>query len=128
LVLRLPKELKVTEKQFDKLCELNQVVQIERTAEGDLVLMGTSPEGSRKNSRLTRYFDAWAEENGTWIAFDSNATFTLPNELGWLIDPYEKTVYIYRPGQPPERLDDPETVSGDPVLPGFVLEMARIWG
>ena len=41
--------------------------------------------------------------------------------LGWLIDPYRRRVYIYRPGLPVEALDDPETVSGDPVLAGFVF-------
>lgn len=47
--------------------------------------------------------------------------------LGWLIDPYQRRVYIYRPGAPVEQLDNPQTVSGDPVLPGFVLEVARLW-
>ena len=48
--------------------------------------------------------------------------------LGWLIDPQDKRVHIYRPGQPVETLEGPDTVSGAPVLPGFVLEMQRIWG
>ncbi|MBM4255962.1 MAG: Uma2 family endonuclease [Deltaproteobacteria bacterium] len=34
--------------------------------------------------------------------------------LGWLIDPLEQRVYIYRPGQPVETLDNPTSVSGDP--------------
>src|SRR5581483_3814065 len=36
--------------------------------------------------------------------------------LGWLLDPTTRTVYVYRPNAPVERLDNPETVSGDPVL------------
>jgi len=47
--------------------------------------------------------------------------------LGWLIDRKNRTVHIYRPSQAPEILDNPETVSGDPELPGFVLQMAKIW-
>jgi Uma2 family endonuclease len=47
--------------------------------------------------------------------------------LGWLIDPLEKRVYVYRPGQPMETLDNPATVSGDPVLPGFVLNARELW-
>ncbi len=43
--------------------------------------------------------------------------------LGWLIDPFLRQVHIYRPGVPPEILDDPETVSGDPELPGFVFNV-----
>ena len=45
--------------------------------------------------------------------------------LGWLIDPYHRRVYVYRPGVDVEMLDDPETVSGEPVLPGFVFEVRR---
>ena len=45
--------------------------------------------------------------------------------LGWLIDPYRRRVYIYRPGVPVAILDDPETVSGDPTLPGFVFAVRR---
>jgi Uma2 family endonuclease len=48
-------------------------------------------------------------------------------QLGWLIDPYETRVYIYRPGQPSETLENPATISGDPVLPGFVFNVSEIW-
>lgn len=48
-------------------------------------------------------------------------------QLGWLIDPLEKRVYVYRPGQPIEQLDNPATVSGDPVLLGFILPVRELW-
>ncbi len=47
--------------------------------------------------------------------------------LGWLIDPEPRQVYVYRPETPVERLDSPEAISGDPILPGFVLDMSEIW-
>jgi len=47
--------------------------------------------------------------------------------LGLLIDRKSRKVYIYRPNQELEILDNPEIVSGDPELPGFVLRMAKIW-
>lgn len=47
--------------------------------------------------------------------------------LGLLLDPFEKRVYVYRPGQPVEILDDPETVNGEPVLSGFVLPVRELW-
>ena len=47
--------------------------------------------------------------------------------LGWLIDPINRRVHIYRPGEEAVILDQPETVSGDPVLPGFVLNLQEIW-
>jgi Uma2 family endonuclease len=47
--------------------------------------------------------------------------------LGWLIDPIDRRVYLYRLGQSPEVLDDPTSLSGDPVLPGFVLPVNELW-
>ncbi len=48
-------------------------------------------------------------------------------QLGWLIDPYKRRVYVYRPDAPMQRLDQPENVSGEPLLPGFVLPVAQLW-
>ena len=45
--------------------------------------------------------------------------------LAWLIDPFQRQVHVYRPGVAPEALDDPERVSGEPELPGFVFEVRR---
>ena len=49
------------------------------------------------------------------------------SSLGWLIDPLTRRVHIYRHGQEPFILENPKTVSGDPLLPGFTLEMAELW-
>ena len=46
--------------------------------------------------------------------------------LGWLIDPKRHKVEIYRPGRRAERLDRPTTLSGEDVLPGFVLDLRGI--
>ena len=43
--------------------------------------------------------------------------------LGWLIDPFLRQVHVYRPGVAPEVLDDPETIIGDPELPGFAFNV-----
>jgi Uma2 family endonuclease len=48
-------------------------------------------------------------------------------QLGWLLDPFERKVHVYRPGAAPEILDDPETVSGDPLLRGFKLDVKALW-
>jgi Uma2 family endonuclease len=47
--------------------------------------------------------------------------------LGWLIDPMEKRVFVYRPSQPVEVLDNPTSLSGDAVLPGFVFSVQELW-
>jgi len=46
--------------------------------------------------------------------------------LGWLIDPRSRTVEVYRPGKPVETLTSPATLSGEDVLPGFVLDLKGI--
>jgi Uma2 family endonuclease len=47
--------------------------------------------------------------------------------LGWLIDPSKRQVYVYRPDNEVVILDNPETVSGDPLLPGFTLNLTKLW-
>ncbi len=47
--------------------------------------------------------------------------------LGWLIDPLTRSVYVYRPGQAAVRLEEPRTLSGEPVLRGFDLDLEGIW-
>jgi Uma2 family endonuclease len=47
--------------------------------------------------------------------------------LGWLIRRKNPEVYIYRPGKAVEVLKSPQTLSGEDVLPGFTLNLQRIW-
>jgi Uma2 family endonuclease len=47
--------------------------------------------------------------------------------MAWMLDQLRKRVYIYRPNQPLETVGDPETVAGDPLLPGFILNLRDIW-
>lgn len=47
--------------------------------------------------------------------------------LAWLIDPVERRVEVYRPGQTPLVLDAPAAVAGDPELLGFTLDLEPIW-
>lgn len=48
-------------------------------------------------------------------------------QLGWLIDPLQHKVWVYRPNSEPVCLDNPASVSGEPELPGYVLPLAEIW-
>lgn len=47
--------------------------------------------------------------------------------LGWLINRKSRQVEIYRPNQEVEVLESPATVSGEDVLPGFILNLESIW-
>ncbi len=48
-------------------------------------------------------------------------------KLGWLINPKNKQVEIYRLGQEVEALENPSQLSGETVLPGFSLNLKRVW-
>ncbi|NJN21036.1 MAG: hypothetical protein HC812_07410 [Leptolyngbya sp. RL_3_1] len=45
--------------------------------------------------------------------------------LGWLINPQDQQVEIYRQGQAKEAKALATELSGETVLPGFVLSLAR---
>ena len=48
-------------------------------------------------------------------------------QLAWLIDPLRKLAIVYRPGQQPETLLQPETLHGEGPVAGFILKMQRLW-
>ena len=76
----------------------------------DFVIELRSPSDSLKTlqNKMKEYL-----ENGT--------------KLGWLINPKAKQVEIYRQGKEVEILDNPTTLSGEDVLPDFVLVLELIW-
>ncbi len=47
--------------------------------------------------------------------------------LGWLIDPQTRSVHAYRPDRDVEIAENPQTISADPTLPGFTLDLTQIW-
>ncbi len=48
-------------------------------------------------------------------------------ELGWLINPNKQEVEIYRQGQEKEVLKNPKNLSGEDILPDFILDLSIIW-
>ncbi len=48
--------------------------------------------------------------------------------LGWLLDPKHRRVEVSRPGQEVEVLENPVELSGEDVLPGFILNLNKLWG
>jgi Uma2 family endonuclease len=189
LVLHLAPVIAMSDDQFFRFCQLNRDLRIERTSQGDLLIMPpTGGETGRRNFELAARFGDWVRADGRGIGFDSSTGFTLPNgatrspdiawvqrprweslareqrerfvplcpdfvvelrsrtdsiedlrmkmqeyldngsALGWLIDPIERRVYVYRSQAPVEILDDPPVVSGEPLLRGFALELRAVWG
>lgn len=179
----------MTTEQFYTFCRDNQNLRIERTAEGEVIIMppAFSDTGNR-NFELAIEVGIWARKDGTGKGFDSSAGFTLPNgatrspdtswikldrwdalsdeqkssfapicpdfvielrsasdrlkslqekmqeyidngtKLGLLIDRKKRTVHIYREGCVPTVLENPDSVSCEPELPGLItLPMSKIW-
>ncbi|MFM5889622.1 MAG: Uma2 family endonuclease [Dolichospermum sp.] len=48
-------------------------------------------------------------------------------QLAWLIDRKQRKVFIYRPNCGVAELDNPQTLTGEDILPGFVLDLSEIW-
>ena len=180
--------VRLTDEQFYQLCQDNEDLRLELTAEGELIIMPpTGGTTGLRNANITSQITIWANRDGKGINFDSSTMFCLPNgakrspdgawvkrerwdqlteeqresfvplcpdfvlelrsvtdslsflrekmeeyvtngaQLGWLLDPKPKQVYVYRPHKPVERLDNPQTVSGDSELAGFVLDLKDIW-
>lgn len=66
--------------------------------------------------------DRLAEVQGKMAEYIANGV-----RLGWLIDPQNRRVHIYRSGQTVEVLESPSAVSGEPALPGFLLDLSAIF-
>jgi Uma2 family endonuclease len=183
-----PSKLRMNDDEFFNFCQLNPELRIERTSEGDIIVLApTGGKTGRLNAKLIVAFGGWAERDATGQVFDSSTEFILPNragrapdvswvrnerwealtekqqeqfpplcpdfvvelrspsdglktliekmeeyiangaQLGWLIDPLERKVHIYRPGATAEIMDDAKQVSGEPLLKGFVLDVQSLW-
>jgi len=48
-------------------------------------------------------------------------------KLGWLIDRKNRKVEIYRQNSDVEILDNPASLPGEDILPGFILDLAEVW-
>ena len=189
LVIHMKPALEMSDDQFYEFCRLNSELRIERTAEGDIIVMPpTGGETGRKNAKLLALFVNWDGVDNSGVSFDSSTGFILPNgatrapdvawvmksrlatltreqkqkfiplcpdfvlelrspsdslasvkekmeeyiangaQLGWLLDPMNRSVSVYHSDGRIDVLDDPETISGDPVLPGLiVVNIRRIW-
>lgn len=176
-------------KGFVELCQVNQDLQLELAATGEIIIMPpTYPWTGKKNFGIAGQLWAWNDRTNLGIGFDSSTGFTLPNgavkspdaswishqrweslnetqqqeefsplapdfvvelrsssdsieklrekmreyidngvRLGWLIEEKTKSVEIYRHGQDLEVLLSPTTLSGEEVLPGFELNLNKVW-
>ena len=118
LSVKLPVTSPTSDEAFAAFCLENQHLRIERTAEGEIIIMppAFSDTGNR-NFNLAVALGIWAEEDGTGLGFDSSTGFTLPN--GAKRSPDAAWILLERwnaltPGQ---------QASFAPICPDFVVEL-----
>ena len=72
--------LRLSDAELLELCRRNPELRIERTAEGDLIVMSPAGgESARRNARLVAALVNWADEDSTGLVYDSSGGFILPN-------------------------------------------------
>jgi Uma2 family endonuclease len=80
VTLRMSPALELTDEQFFNLCQINSDLRLERTAEGDIIVMPpTGGETGTRNTSITGQLYVWTKQDGAGTAFDSSTGFSLPN-------------------------------------------------
>jgi len=118
LPLRFRPATPMSDEELMRFSAANEVLRVERDANGEILVM--TPAGSRTskmNSRITRFLDAWAEEDGRGVAFDSNGGFTLPD--GSMRAPDAAWVELKKW----ESLSAEDQARYAPICPDFVIEL-----
>ncbi|HEY9609716.1 Uma2 family endonuclease [Allocoleopsis sp.] len=107
--IRSPDASWVSNERWEALSESQQKEEFSPVSPDFVVELRSSSDSLKKlREKMQEYID-----NGV--------------RLGWLIDSTTKQVEIYRPGQDVEVFESPATVSGEDVLPGFVLDLNKVW-
>lgn len=118
LTLNLKPIMQLTDDAFYALCQANPEVKLERTAQGELIVMPpTGGETGNRNIKLSTRLENWAEQDGTGIAFDSSTMFQLPN--GAYRSPDAAWISLARW----EALTSEQREAFPPICPDFVVEL-----
>jgi Uma2 family endonuclease len=104
--------------QFYEFCRCNADLRIERSAQGEVIVMPpTFADTGNRNNKLSYQVTRWAEENETGEVFDSSAGFTLPN--GATRSPDVSWIQLDRWNA----LTAAQQASFAPICPDFVIEL-----
>src|SRR5437016_501615 len=110
--------VELTEEQFFQLCQINRDLRLERTAEGDIIIM--PPTGfvtGGRNAEITRQFTNWAKHDGRGVAGDSSTGFQLPNGA----DRSPDAAWVLRSRLAELTLEQKQKFL--PLAPDFVIEL-----
>ena len=105
---RAPDSAWVSRQRWDALTPEEQDKFVPLCPDFVVELMSTSDSLEKTQNKMAEYI-----KNGA--------------KLGWLINRRKKQIEIYRPNQEVEILSNPQTLSGENILPEFVLDLTTIW-
>lgn len=72
--------LTLTDEQFENLARNHPDLNVELSAEGELIIVApTLPYTGKQNSDINYFLSDWARKDGSGVAFDSSSLFTFPN-------------------------------------------------
>jgi Uma2 family endonuclease len=108
----------MSDRQFYDFCRTNPELQIERNANGSVLVMApAAADTGNRNIKIATQIENWSEANGQGLAFDSSAGFTLPNgatrspDAAWILNNRW------------DALSAEEQASFAPIAPDFVVEL-----
>lgn len=107
--LRSPDASWISNERWNALTDVERAGFSKISPDFVVELRSTTDRMSKLKSKMAEYI-----ENGS--------------SLGWLIDPIDRRVYVYRPNEEIEIHENPTELSGEPLLKGFVLNLTEIWG
>lgn len=118
LTLQMPSSTKLSDEQFFELCRINRDIRIERTANGELILMPpTGGETGTRNAGINAQIWIWNESKGLGKVFDSSTAFKLPNGANRAPDASWVQLERWNALTPEQKEKFP------PICPDFVVEL-----
>ncbi len=118
ITLYLPPSIQITDNQFFELCQINELIKIERNADGSLLLKPLlGGITGNINSGLTAQLANWNDDKSQGVVFGSDVGFILPN--GAIRSPNGAWVKLERW----DALTDEEKEKFPPICPDFVIEL-----
>src|SRR5690349_20066682 len=108
----------ISEEQFELLCQENPELQLELSAQGELIIRAaTGSESGWRSGRVFYSLTAWTDQDRTGLSFDSSTGFTLPN--GAVRSPDASWIRCERW----TALTKAQRVKFAPICPDFVAEV-----
>lgn len=116
--IRMPPPRTLTNEQFFLLAQHNRALRLERTAEGDLIILPlTGGITGNRNMELARQLGNWTRIDGKGATFDCSTGFKLPNGAERSPD----AAWVRR--EPLAALTPEQKEKFLPLCPDFVLEL-----